>query len=358
VNAAVILGVVGVVQVVFLVLLLAFVLVRRRYDRQRRASFVSARDALSGPLRDWIVAGAHPEPVVRALRALPEGTAVGYVSLLARQTIPESQRNELAIALRGERWMQAAVARRRSRFWWRRLEAARALSIIGTSKDGPAVRELLRDAHPAVQIAAASALPRVADEALFGQVMDDVFTMPKVTRNFLTGVLRQRAATAGEPLAARIREGHKAKPNELASWIELAAALDDPRALEASLVHVEHASPAVRRTVARTLGRFAGPDAARALALAVKDAEPSVRAAAARSLGELGAGGATPLLAPMLGDPVWQVRLHAALALAQLGERGRAALRVAREGSDRFARDMATMVSGLTDGAILEMGGG
>lgn len=355
-NAAVILGVVGIVQVIFLVLLLGFVLVRRRYDRERRTAFVAGRDALAGPLRDWIVAGAHPAPVVRALRALPKGTAVGYVSLLARQTIPESQRNELAVALRGEPWMRAAVARRRSRFWWRRLEAARALSIIGTTKDGAAVRDLLRDEHPAVQIAAASALPRVADEALFGQVMDDLFTMPKVTRNFLTGVLRQRAAAAGEPLAARIRAG--ASPNELSAWIGLAASLDDPRALEASLVHIAHASASVRRTVARTLGRFAGPDAARALAGLVRDADSSVRAAAARSLGELGASGATPLLAPLLGDPVWQVRLHAALALAQLGERGRAALRSAREGNDRFARDMATMVSGLSDGAILEMGAG
>jgi HEAT repeat protein len=356
VNAAVVLAFVGVIQVVFLVLLLGFVLVRRRYDRERRTAFVAGRDALAGPMRDWIVAGAHPEPVVRALRALPRGTAVGYISLLARQTIPESQRNELAVALRGEPWMVTAVARRHSRFWWRRLEAARALSIIGTGKDRDAVRELLRDKHPAVQIAAAGALPRVADAELFGQVMDGLFTMPKVTRNYLTAVLRQRAATAGEPLAQRIRAG--AQPNELAAWIALAAALDNPTALEASLVHIAHPAAAVRRTVARTLGRFAGPDAQRALAQLVRDPDPTVRAAAARSLGELGAGAATPLVAPLVADPVWQVRLHAALALAQLGERGRAALRAAREGEDRFARDMATMVSGLSDGAILEMGQG
>lgn len=355
-NAAVILGVVGVVQAAFLVLLLGFVLVRRSYDRERRTAFVAGRDALAGPLRDWIVAGAHPEPVVRALRALPRGTAVGYISLLARQTIPESQRNELAVALRGEPWMRTAVQRRRSRYWWRRLEAARALSIIGTTKDRDALHELLRDEHPAVQIAAAAALPRVADAALFGQVMDDLFTMPKVTRNFLTSVLRQRALAAGEPLAQRIRAG--SNPSELSAWISLAASLDDPRAIEASLAHIAHPSVFVRRTVARALGRFAGPDAARALAQLSSDTDSSVRAAAARSLGELGASGATPLLAPMVGDPVWQVRLHAALALAQLGERGRAALRAAREGDDRFARDMATMVSGLSDGAILELGQG
>ncbi|HRQ78923.1 MAG TPA: HEAT repeat domain-containing protein [Gemmatimonadaceae bacterium] len=351
-NAALILGVVGIVQVAFLALLLGFVLVRRRYDRERRAAFVAGREALAAPLRDWIVAGAHPEPVVRALRALPRGTAVGYVSLLARQTIPEAQRNELAVALRNEPWIRAAIARRDSRYWWRRLEAARALGIVGTLKDREAVLALLRDEHPAVQIAAATALPRVADEALFGAVMDGLFTMPKVTRTYLTGILRQRAAT----LAQRIRGG--ASGAELAAWIGLAAALDDPRSLEASLPHATHPAPFVRRTVARALGRYAGPEAARALADLVVDADATVRAAAARSLGELGATGAVPLLAPLIGDPVWQVRLHAALSLAQLGERGRAALRAAREGGDRFARDMATMVSGLSDGAILEMGQG
>jgi hypothetical protein len=356
VTAQVVLGVIGVVQLIFLALLLAFVIIRRQYDRARRSAFLAGKSALAVPLREWIVAGAHPEPVVRALRALPRGTAVGYVALLARETIPASQRDELAVALRGEPWMQLAMRRRRSRFWWRRLEAARALSIVGTVKDRQAVRELLRDPHPAVQIAAATALPRVADATLYGQVMDDLFEMPKVVRGYVTGVLRQSAAEAAAPLAHRIRVG--AEPAEVAAWVTLAASLDDPRSLEACLVHVAHPAVFVRRSVARALGRFAGPDAARALASLVTDADPTVRAAAARSLGDLGAAGATALLTPMVGDPVWQVRLNAALALAQLGERGRAALRAAREGSDRFARDMATMVSGLSDGALLELGQG
>lgn len=355
-SAAVVLGVVGIVQVAFLALLLGFVMVRRRYDRERRAAFVAGREALAAPLRDWIVAGAHPEPVVRALRALPRGTAVGYVSLLARQTIPEAQRDELAVALRNEPWIRTAVARRASRFWWRRLEAARALGIVGRAQDRAAVLALIRDDHPAVQIAAATALARVADEATFGEVMDGLFTLPKVTRTYLTGVLRQRAATVAAPLVQRIAAGGDAP--ELVAWIALAAALDDPRAIEAAVPHATHPSPSVRRTVARALGRFAGPAAARVLADLVTDADATVRASAARSLGELGATGAVPLLAPLVADPVWQVRLHAALSLAQLGERGRAALRAARAGGDRFAADMATMVSGLSDGAILEMGQG
>ncbi len=86
------------------------------------------------------------------------------------------------------------------------------------------------------------------------------------------------------------------------------------------------------------------------------DKDPTVRAASARTLGELGSRGAVPALARMLSDGVWVVRVRSAVSLAQLGERGRAALRAARTGEDRFARDMATMVTGLTEGAILEMG--
>jgi hypothetical protein len=355
-TAAVILGIVGLVQGLFLLLLVLFLTVRRSYDRQQRAAFVASRAGLAVPLRNWIVAGAHPEPVVNALRSLPRGTAVGYVSLLARQTIPSAQRDELAQALRGERWVGRAVAQRTSRHWWRRLEAARALAIIGTAQDRTPVLELLNDRHPAVQIAAASALPHVADAATLGQVLDRLFTLPKVVRHYVTSVLRQTQGLAGPALAHRIRTGEEM--TELAAWIELASALDDPGAIQAALSRADHPEARVRRAVAKALGRHPGPESARALARMVEDRASGVRAGAARSLGQLGAGSAAVVLAPLLSDPVWQVRLFAGLALAQVGERGRAALRTAREGSDRFARDMATMVSGLSDGAVLELADG
>lgn len=354
-SAAFIFGVIAAVQAVFLLLLFLFLMVRRRYDRQRDAAYQASQRSLAEPLRNWIVAGAHPEPLVRALGQLPSGTAVGYLSLLARQTITAAQRDELATALRGEPWMTRALAQRDSRFWWRRLEAARALSIVGTEHDRDAVVDLLRDEHPAVQVAAASALPRVADTELLGRVVDGIFTLPKVVRQYVTTVLRQTQGQAGEALTVRIAGGESSMM-ELAAWIELAAAIDHPQAIAASIAHAAHPAPAVRRSVAKALARHPGPDAARALVALLQDDEPSVRALAARALGQLGSSAVVPALAPLLNDRVWQVRLRTALALAQLGERGRAALRSAREGSDRFAREMATMVSGLTDGAVLELG--
>lgn len=351
--AALVLAVIAAVQGLFLLLLVGFLLVRRAYDRRQLAAFIAARSGIAAPLRAWLVAGAHPDPVVRAMRQLPHGTAIGYASLLARQTIPAAQRIELATALRGEAWIAEAVAQRHSRFWWRRLEAARALSLVGSPRDREPVARLIRDPHPAVQIAAAAALPRVADTALTGEVLDQLHRFPAVVQHFVLTMLRETAASVIPALGDRLTLA--AAPTVLATWITLAASLDDPQVLKQVLARREHADAEVRRAVARALRRFPGYDAEAQLIRYLGDLNADVRAEAARSLGELGLPEAVPALAPLLRDGSWLVRLRAGLALAQLGERGRAALRLERTGPDRYARDMATMVSGLTDGAILDM---
>jgi HEAT repeat protein len=285
---------------------------------------------------------------------MPGGTAVGYLALLARQTIPEGNRGELAVALRGERWLGLAVKQANSRWWWRRLEAARALSIMAEPRHRDMVLKLFFDEHPAVQVAAAGALPHVADPFVIGKVLDRLDGLPKVVRHYVTAVLQRSRALVGPALAARIERGSHFAP--LAAWIELAEAIAEPDTVAAALTRLEHPSVAVRRAIAKALRRYPSQATEAALVQLLSDKDPTVRAAAARTLGELGSRGAVPMLARMLGDGVWMVRVRAAVSLAQLGERGRAALRAARAGDDRFARDMATMVTGLTEGAILEMG--
>lgn len=347
-------GIVAIVQFAFLALLLAFLVVRRFYDRRQRAAFEAGQGEVAIPLRAWLVGSASPAPVVAVLRRMPPGTAVGYLALLARQTIPDSNREELADALRGEPWLAAAVRQSSSRFWWRRLEAARALSLVAEEKDRAIVLALFFDAHPAVQIAAAGVLPRVADAELVGKVLDRLDGLPKVVRHYVTTVLRRARALVGPLLASRIDKASHFAP--LAAWIELAEAIDDPAALRAALRRAEHPATPVRRSVARAMRRFPSQEAEEALVRLLGDRDASVRAAACRTLGELGSRNCVAALAPMLSDPIWLVRVRAAVSLAQLGERGRIALRTARAGPDRFARDMAAMVTGLSEGAVLEMG--
>jgi HEAT repeat protein len=97
------------------------------------------------------------------------------------------------------------------------------------------------------------------------------------------------------------------------------------------------------------------PDSESVLRHMLKDDDWRVRAQAARGLGALGAAAAIPELSEALLDRAWWVRFRAALALAQLGEAGRRALRAARERVDRYAAEMASMVSGLSDGAVVEL---
>ncbi len=352
-TGAAILLVIAVVQVLFLVLLVVFLAVRRAYDRRQQGAFLASRAGLDAPLRAWLVAGAHPEPVVRALRALPRGTAVGYVSLLARQMIPAEQRAELATALRGEPWIAVAIAQADSRFWWRRLEAARALSLVAGPGHHELVVRLLADPHPAVQVAAIAAFPRVAEPATLGLLFDLVPSLPKVVRHYLPTVLREGRVAPGQELARRIRGG--TGRDELASWIELADAIDDPLAVLAASERADHPDAAVRRTIATSLRRRPSIESLVVLARLVGDPDATVRAAAARTTGEIGGEAGVRTLEPLLRDPVWTVRLRAAIGLAQGGEVGRGILRAARQGSDRFAREMASMVSGLSDGALVEL---
>ena len=132
-NALVVLGVIAVVQSVFLVMLVAFLFSRRVYDRTRTVAFSNDRAALLAPARDWLVAGGDIGPVVERLAAFPAATVVGYTSFFVRGNVPAERREELAVALRGARWVRRAIASARSRRWWRRLEAARAIALAGGS---------------------------------------------------------------------------------------------------------------------------------------------------------------------------------------------------------------------------------
>ena len=195
-------------QSAFLGLVSAFFLTRRAYQRRARVTIREARQRVDVPLRAWIVAGAHAEPVARAIHELPLANAAAYGALLARHSIPEPQRAELALALRGEAWVATAIGQTGARAWWRRLEAARVLSIVAGPAHQDLLLTLLRDPHPAVQAAAAAVLPRVADPATLGALVGFASGLPRVVRH---------------ELAAKLREVRR---SDLPSRIELADSLD------------------------------------------------------------------------------------------------------------------------------------
>jgi HEAT repeat protein len=275
--------------------------------------------------------------------------------ILVAQRLAPSQLAELTRMLRSETWVVRMVARARSAFWWRRLDAARLLAVVAAPRDRLTVRRLLADKHPAVQAAATNCLPRLDDEGLIADVIERMPERSPAVRVFQAEILRDVWRLAARPLLRRLQV--RAPAARLEVWVQLAEAIGEPQCLAAAAVLHRHSDPGVRAAVARALRRFPHPNTAAALAERIADPEWRVRAEAARSLGAVAGAEAVPRLVTALSDRAWVVRLRAALAMAELGRAGRAALEAAAERKDDpYARDMAIMVGALADGTVAELG--
>ena len=345
--------VIALFQGAFLVLLVIFLGMRRQVDRERKSAFIAKREGVSGPLSAWLSGSGAIEPFVAALRSLPGTTALAYTGNLAQTTIPLADRAALAIALRDEPWVRRALAGASSSRWGRRLEAARCLALVGTPADGAVLESLLNDERPVVAIAAINALPRVADAPLVSRVLDRLVSLPSAVRRYLHGTLREMRVLVEPALAERL--SRDASPPALARWTDLAGAMELPAPLDRVALLADHPNAKVREAVARALRRAPKQRSVDVLQRLLRDPDAGVRALAAHALGELASTSAIPALLAAAHDASWSVRYRATLALSQLGEPGRTAMRSLRSDRDRYAADMATLISGLGDGALLAM---
>ncbi len=353
-TASVVLAVIAVAQLVFFALLVVLLIAARaRGDARARREAAATADAAE-PLRHWLVGTGSAVRVGNAFRQLPPDLAREQIILIAARIAP-SQLVELTRVLRSESWVVRTVARARSIFWWRRLEAARLLTVVAAPRDRMTVRRLIADRHPAVAAAATNCLARLDDEGLVADLIERMPERAPAVRLFQAEVQRGVWRLAPRPLLRRLQTRGPAR--ELAVWIELAETIGDPQCLAAAAALHRHADPNIRATVTRALRRFPHPNAAVALAERIRDPEWRVRAEAARSLGAVASADALPLLVTALSDRAWAVRLRAALALAELGPPGRKALEgAATRDDDPYARDMAIMVGALSDGTVAELG--
>lgn len=366
-------------------------LVAHRVLRERgRDAAISRAEPARRLLAAWATSAAGAAGIaalgelVAALRALPRADALRLVVNATSAQLPRAASAALGAALRDEPWVRHVLRGAGAHAWWRRLEAARLLAIVGGVADAPTLRRLLADPHVAVRAAATRGLRAAADAALVTDVVRALPAQPPSLQRLQTGELCAHPEAAEGALLACLAAPENAAPppvapptpappvaalptvarsagarsaGALVAWAGLAAALRRPRAAAALLPHAGHADPEARAAVARALGACPSPAALRALGAHLDDPSPTVRAAAAQAAGHLGPAGVR-LAAPLargLADTDGGVRLHTALALAQLGEPGRAALRAARAGGSREARDTALFVAGLSDGALLEL---
>jgi HEAT repeat protein len=353
VSLLVVLGVVAAAQAIFVVMLAVFVVLRRERLVRRADRVRGGRTKISAPLAEWLVGTGSARRVADALRELPRDAALAFAVELVDTRVAHSARAGFGEALCHEPWVNWAIRGDTSRRWWRRLDAARALGIVGTVVDAGRLRPLLSDPHPAVRLAATQALTAVDDPDLVRIALSRCPQEALAVRLFMATTLKAVWRLAEEPLRTLLASD--APPSDLAAWLGLAESLDLPSVRHEVTALVRHPSPEVRASAARALRRYPHADSVDAVMVLLDDPQDFVRASAAQALGVLRAAAAQPQLERGLTDHAWWVRFRSALALALLGESGRAALRRARHSSDRFAREMAEMVSGLSDGAVLEL---
>ena len=346
--------VIGVSQIGLASLACALEFARRSRARMATASDKEGDAAGTGRR---LLSGAHCVPeVIGALRRASRSDTTQALVWLGLERVRPVDRGELVDMLRAESWVRRTIDGAGSLLWWKRLAAARTLSLIATREDRGTILQLLSDAHPAVQSAGTACLNKYADEELLIRVIDGLSAASSAVRTYQLSVLRAYASLVGPMLLERLRAD--APPHKLYAYIHAAAELedDDCMARVASLSTHEH--PEVRVAVARVLRNRSGDAAQVKLLSMLRDSDWRVRAQAARALSGTHDERTVAELSRALMDTNWWVRFRAGLALAAMGPMGRQALTNALSNDDRYARDMATLVVGLSEASVAELSAG
>lgn len=349
-TARQLLVVVALVQGVLLVVLMLLILINRWVRSRARARLQPRRVVLDAAMRGWAMGEVNADTIVRALEALPRAAAVESLVAWAARLSGERWR-ALAVDLAPRPWAAQLRHAARSRAWWRRLQAARFLSVVSAPDDVEILGRLLEDPHPAVHMAAAAALERAPGQALVALVIQRVPLMTAPIQAYYASVLRRSHLLAVPLLVERLSQVYDPA---LPRIVEFAGRLADAGLREPITVHADHRSAEVRVQVARALGGFPHPRSVTALSALATDATWEVRAQATRSLGRIADPTSLDPLKARLVDAEWWVRLRAALALTRLGASGRDVLLAAEIGPQADARYVARLVLGLTPQALAE----
>jgi HEAT repeat protein len=256
-------------------------------------------------------------------------------------------------AVRQSDWFKTFLEPRAcSRFWWKRLVAARLLAITGRQEDVTLAKALIADRHPAIKVAGIQVVRRIKDFSLLQTVLDEAMSAQPVVRRYLFDTLVSVRQVLVPVLDERIAKAETI--GELRALITLGGELAAVELFDRLLSYVDHEELEIRVAVARALGSYPHPRSEETLTAFLTDAQWQVRTQAASSLGLIRALGARDALRLALSDSDWWVRLRAAVALRQLGLAGTHLLTEAQRGSDRFAQEMARYVLGLTDQAVAD----
>lgn len=309
------------------------------YGRWSQPSIARARDRLAEALQRPLRAGRVPPCVWR----LPWRLRIRLFADVS-PSLSGAQRKRLTELAHKMNLIVPLEGRCRSRLWWRRLHAARLLTLLGGGET--VVPQLLTDPHPLVRAQAAEWATGHATPAVIDALLNLLADRVRLCRSTTQDALSRMGEAVVQPLAKYLstHSGH-----DVEAALEVAVHLADQRFLASGLTRCRDESPRVRELSATLLGALGGETTVEVLTELLADPAARVRAAAARALGKLGHWPAAPTVAPFLRDPAWIVRRETGLALRDFGAPGILFLRRYLTDSDRFAADMARQVLDLPD---------
>jgi hypothetical protein len=342
--------IVAAAQGALLVALVTLIILNRWIRLRRSAKLDPKRIALDAAMQGWALGQIGTADVLGALGRLPVPIAIDALMTWSAR-VPGERWRELALKLEPQWWTRVVRTNARSARWWKRLECARFLSIAATSHDIGRILRLLRDRHPAVQLAAATTLERLDSPLLVAAALDQLPLLGPTVQAYYASVLKRARPAVVRHLQQLFR---RLDDPRLPRIIEFAGRLAEPVLREPFTTLATHADPEVRTQVARALGLFPHRESVAALSFLAHDPAWPVRAQAIRSLGMIVDPKTLSLARDGLHDPEWWVRLRAGLALTRFGPPGRDVLLAADVGAHAPARDMAGLILGLSPQALAE----
>jgi HEAT repeats len=342
-------------QMALIIGMVWFLLLTDGRMREQNQAELDALEGLREPLRAFLVLGDAGEAIAVALAGLPPSVAARQMGRLGGSMLAQEQLRKLALRVRNDAWVEKTLAGGRSRRWWKRMEAARLLTMVYGANDRWLLAKLVMDRHPAVAAAATAGIAAHADRALVEMLVRNLPRRSPTLRLQQMRGLKSHAEIATPRQVAALAGTLSAK--DLQVMVQFGEILATPAALSAIVRLASHPTAAVRASVARALRAAFVPGAVDAARNLLSDPDWRVRAAAARALEGLRVTAAVPALSEALRDEQWWVRFRAAVALAGLGEPGRTALVEAVGADDPYASEMAISVGGLSEANRLDLGG-
>ena len=265
--------------------------------------------------------GGRTAEAADAVGELPGRNSIALLLELAPSVSGSSQQTLASIA-EDAGILERARDDLASKWWWRRLHAARLLTALGPSCTP--YEPLLDDPAPEVRAQAATWAARSPDPAAVRRLGDLLIDDDGLCRFAAQSALVQIGEAALPEIELLLASDDDAVIDQA---LAVAGIIGDSRLVPLLLDLVDSRSARTRALCASALGRTGEAETEPTLTALLTDDDPEVRRASLKALAALGCWPAAPAIEELLDDDSVDVRRDAGSALASVGSVGALLLR-------------------------------